>query len=47
MTKKIPFVNLERSNKKYKKKYLKILNKIIDESNFIKGKNNIKFEKKN
>ena len=46
MTNKIPFVNLEISNKKYKKKYLNILNQIIDESNFIKGKNNIKFEKK-
>ncbi len=46
MTKKIPFVNLEISNKKYKSKYLKILSQTIDESNFIKGKNNLKFEKK-
>ena len=46
MTKKIPFVNLKISNKKYKSKYLKILDQVIDESNFIKGKNNLKFEKK-
>ena len=45
MTKKIPFVNLEISNKKYKSKYLKILSQTIDESNFIKGKNNLKVEK--
>lgn len=45
MTKKIPFVNLEISNKKYKSKYLKILNQILDDSNFIKGEKNIKFEK--
>ena len=44
MTKKIPFVDLAISNKKYKNKYLKIINQIINESNFIKGKNNMKFE---
>lgn len=42
---KIPFVNLNRLNSKYKKKFLKIVNQSIDNSVFIKGSNNIKFEK--
>lgn len=46
MTNKIiPFVDLFRTNIKYKKKFLKITSKIIEKSNFIKGKNNLLLEK--
>ena len=42
---KIPFVNLNRLNNRYKKKFLKIINQSINNSAFIKGSNNFKFEK--
>ena len=41
----IPFVNLKLINKRYKKKFIKILKSSIDQSNFIKDKHNYKLEK--
>ena len=46
MTKnKISFVNLTKFNQQYRKKFLSILNKTIDNSSYIKGINNVNFEK--
>ena len=44
INKKISFVNLNRLNNRYKKIFLKIVDKSIDNSNYIKGLENLKFE---
>ncbi len=41
----IPFVNLYENNKRYRQKFLKMTNNIIQKSEFIKGKNNLLLEK--
>jgi dTDP-4-amino-4,6-dideoxygalactose transaminase len=42
----IPFVDLKLHNNFFKKKFIKNFNNILENSNFIKGKNNLLLEKK-
>ena len=42
----IPFVDLKPHNNFFKKKFIKNFNNILENSNFIKGKNNLLLEKK-
>ena len=42
----IPFVDLKLHNNFLKKKFIKNFNNILENSNFIKGKNNLLLEKK-